>query len=234
MARMRNCWAKFPNFAIKSSYLTKRPFKVALTKTRLNMKKITRIFTLLLLFTFVFGVMTADAQRTRKRGSTEEYFDESGGFAHRLWYGGGFNLNFGSAGGGSSLMILGLSPMIGYKINDVLSIGPRVSLDYYEIFIDGSNPRYMFWGIGPFARGKFSETIFAQVEYQIQGVSGLNDASDIFPLAVDNRENFFLGVGYQSSGGGLLGYEIMALYNFLDDNELNIPISFRFGLNWNF
>ncbi len=198
------------------------------------MKKITRIFTLLLLFTFVIGVMTADAQRTRKKkDSTEEYFDESGGFAHRLWYGGGFNLNFGN-GGGANTMILGISPMVGYKINDIISVGPRVSFDYYEIFIDGSNPRYAFWGIGPFARGKFSEAIFAHVEYQIQGVSGLNDASDLFQATVDNRENFFLGAGYQSSGGGLLGYEIMALYNFLDDNEFNVPISFRFGLNYNF
>jgi len=197
------------------------------------MKKITRIFTLLLLFTFLFGVMTADAQRTRKRDSTEEYFDESGGFAHRLWFGGGFNLNFGG-NGGTNTMILGLSPMVGYKINDILSVGPRVSFDYYEIFINGSNPRYAFWGIGPFARGKFTETIFAQVEYQIQGVSGLNDASDLFQANVDNRENFFLGAGYQSSGGGLFGYEIMALYNFLDQNEFNVPISFRFGLNWNF
>jgi len=202
------------------------------------MKKITRIFTLLLLFTFIIGVSTADAQRSKKRktkkDSTEDYFDESGGFAHRLWYGGGFNVQFGG-NQFSSEMVLGISPMVGYKINNILSVGPRVSIDYYEIFIDGSNPRYLLWGVGPFARGKFSETIFAQVEYEIQGVSGLNDASGRPQSnAVQNRENFYLGAGYQSSGGGLLGYEIMALYNFLDNNERSIPITFRFGLNWNF
>jgi len=131
------------------------------------MKKITKIFSLLLLFTLVIGISTAEAQRSKKkkkkRDSTEEYFDESGGFAHRLWYGGGFNLNFGG-GQFASEMVLGISPMVGYKINDIISVGPRVSVDYYEIFIDGSNPRYLFWGVGPFARGKFSETIFAQVE----------------------------------------------------------------------
>ena len=200
------------------------------------MKKITRIFTLLLVFTFVLGVSTVDAQRSKKKkkDSTEEYFDESGGFAHRLWYGGGFNLNFGGDQF-SSEMILGISPMVGYKINDIISFGPRASIDYYEIFIDGSNPRYLFWGIGPFARGKFSESIFAQVEYEIQGVTGLNDASGR-PQSnnVGNRNNFYLGAGYQSSGGGLIGYEVMALYNFLDQNERSLPITFRFGLNWNF
>ena len=199
------------------------------------MKKITKIFSLLLLFTFVIGISTAEAQRSRKKkkkDSTEEYFDESGGFAHRLWYGGGFNLNFGGVNGANT-MLLGLSPMVGYKINDILSVGPRLAIDYFEIFDVGTNPRYMFWGIGPFARGKFSETIFAQVEYEIRGVSNLNDASDRFVFQ-ENRENFYLGVGYQSSGGGLIGYEIMALYNFLDQNPTNIPLTFRFGLNWNF
>jgi len=198
------------------------------------MKKITRIFTLLLLFSFVIGVSTADAQRSRKKkkDSTEDYFDESGGFAHRLWYGGGFNLNFGGAGGANAMEI-GISPMVGFKINDILSVGPRVSLDYFEVFIEGTNPRYMFWGVGPFARGKFSETIFAQVEYEIRGISNLNSASDLFVFN-ENRENFYIGLGYQSSGGGLVGYEIMALYNFLENDQTNIPLTFRFGLNWNF
>jgi len=198
------------------------------------MKKITRIFTLLLLFSFVIGVSTADAQRSKKkkRDSTEEYFDESGGFAHRLWYGGGFNLNFGG-NGGFNTMTLGVSPMVGYKINNILSIGPRVAIDYFEVFTGGTNPRYLFWGVGPFARGKFSETIFAQVEYELRGISNLNSASDLIAFDI-NRENFYLGLGYQSSGGGLVGYEIMALYNFLDENETNIPLTFRFGLNWNF
>ncbi len=200
------------------------------------MTKIIRIFSLLLLFTLVIGISTAEAQRSKKKkkkDSTEEYFDESGGFAHRLWYGGGFNLNFGGVGGFNSMQI-GISPMVGFKINDILSVGPRVSFDYLEVFTQGSNPRYAFWGVGPFARGKFTETIFAQVEYEIRGVSNLNDASDNFGGFQENRENFYIGAGYQSSGGGLIGYEIMALYNFLDQNPTNIPLTFRFGLNWNF
>lgn len=199
------------------------------------MKKITRIFTLLLLFTFVIGIYTADAQRSRKkkRDSTDEYFDESGGFAHKLWYGGGFNLQFGGVAGFNT-MFIGVSPMVGYKINDVFSIGPRLSIDYFEVFREGTNPRQIYWGIGPFARAKFSDAIFAQVEYEIKGISDLNDEARNFGAFQQNRENFYLGVGYQSSSGGLLGYEIMALYNFLDNNERNIPLTFRFGLNWNF
>ena len=195
------------------------------------MKNIPRVFALLLLFTFVIGVSTAEAQRSKKkRNSTEEYFDESGGFAHRLWYGGGFNLNFGGNGITNQLLI-GVSPMVGFKINSVLSVGPRVSIDYTEIFIDGLNPRAIFWGVGPFARGKITDQIFAQVEYEYRGISGLNSATG---NQFDNDEAFFIGLGYQSSGGGLIGYEFSAHYNFLDDNELNIPITFRAGLNYNF
>jgi len=150
----------------------------------------------------------------------------------------GFNFNFSGTrdafGNALNTMQLGVSPMVGYKINDILSVGPRLSIDYLEVFTPGTNPRYMFWGVGPFARGKFSETIFAQVEYEIRGVSSLNSASDRFGSFRENRENFYVGLGYQSSGGGLVGYEFMALYNFLEQDQTNIPLTFRFGLNWNF
>lgn len=194
------------------------------------MKNIPRVFALLLLFTFVIGVSTADAQRSKKKkkDSTEEYFDESGGFAHRLWYGGAVNLNINNS------LQVGVSPMVGFKINDVLSIGPRVSFDYLEVFNPGTNPRTILWGVGPFARGKFSETIFAHVEYQIQGVSNLNDTAEFFFNDDNNVQNFYLGGGYQSSGGGLIGYEIMILYNVLEEDGFNSPISFRVGLNYNF
>jgi len=200
------------------------------------MKNIPRVFALLLLFTFVIGVSTAEAQRSKKKkNSTEEYFDESGGFAHRLWYGGGFNLNLGGNGGfGGSQFVVGVSPMVGFKINDILSIGPRFSFDYFESFQNGPNPRVALWGIGPFARAKFSETIFAHVEYLVQGSSNLNEAADLRFNDDGTVDSFFLGLGYQSSGGGLIGYEIMALYNFIDQDEFNIPISFRAGINFNF
>lgn len=199
------------------------------------MKQIIRFFTLMLLFTFVLGISTADAQR-RSSDSTEEYFDESGGFKHKLWYGGGFNFNFSpipTSLGNVNTMQFGVSPMVGYKVTDFLSVGPRVSVDYLEIFLEGTNPRYLLWSIGPFVRAKFSETIFAHVEYELQGVSELNDASSIF-LLNNNGENFYIGAGYQSSGGGLFGYEILALYNLLEDNEANLPITFRIGFNYNF
>ena len=193
------------------------------------MKNIPRVFALLLLFTFVIGVSTAEAQRSKKkRNSTEEYFDESGGFAHRLWYGGSLNLSIDNS------LLIGVSPMVGFKINNILSIGPRFSFDYLEFFQQGTNPRVALWGIGPFARGKFTESIFAHVEYQVQGTANLNDTADFLFNDEGTIDNFFLGVGYQSSGGGLFGYEIMALYNVIEDNEFTVPISFRAGINFNF
>lgn len=191
------------------------------------MKQIKRLFPLLLLFTLVVNVQNAEAQR-RGKDSTEDYFDESGGFKHRLWYGGGFSLSYTS-----NVLLIGVSPMVGYKFTDFLSAGPRVSVDYYEVYIDGSNPRLMGIGIGPWVRAKFSETIFGHVEYEYQFTSNLNDAAKN-RYNTSSTDNFYLGLGYQSSGGGLFGYEILALYNLMEDNEFTVPISFRIGFNYNF
>jgi len=188
----------------------------------------------MLIFTLVIGINSADAQRRgkkKKKDDTEEYFDDRGGFGQRLWYGGGVNFQLSSSTFGGSQMTLGLSPMVGYKVNDILSFGPRISVDYTEFFTEGVNPRFLWWGIGAFARGKFSESIFAHVEYQYQKLSELNDITPNFEVQPDN---FFLGAGYHTSTGGAFGYEILVLYNVLEEDGTSLPIEFRIGFTWNF
>ena len=68
----------------------------------------------------------AYGQRSSKRSSTDEYFDESGGFQHRLWYGSHVTLGF-QGNSFQSTFQAGLAPMIGYKVFDALSIGPATN-----------------------------------------------------------------------------------------------------------
>lgn len=198
------------------------------------MNQLVKYLSLLLIFTMVVGINSADAQRRKKKkkDDTEEYFDDRGGFAQRLWYGGGVNFQLSSSTFGGSQMTLGISPMVGYKINDILSIGPRISIDYTEFFTPGTNPRLLWWGVGVFARGKFSETIFAHVEYQYQEITELNDVTPDF--FVPQSDNFYLGAGYHTSTGGAFGYEMLVLYNVLEEDGNSLPIEFRIGFTWNF
>lgn len=156
------------------------------------MKKIFLFSLLAAIFTIGFST-DLNAQRyggkkkkkKTKTSKTDEYFDESGAFHTKLWYGTGANLQFGSFAGGS-IFNVGLSPMVGYKITPWLSAGPRISLSYtgYKgrtvegVRIDGDNysinpnsfdnnirrvPTYNF-SYGLFSRAKFLETFFVQLE----------------------------------------------------------------------
>lgn len=205
------------------------------------MKKLIRI-SFLLMLALVIGIGTADAQnygrkkkkkkkKKPKTEKTDDYFDESGGFAHRLWYGGMVNFQIGTVGNGSSALLLGLSPMVGYKFTDYFSAGPRITFNYYEEYLPGDNFKLIELGLGGFGRVKFSPTLFAHIEYE---VLSLNELSD-FGLEESSQDNFYGGLGYNSAEGAGFGYEIMILYNFLEENrDTQVPIEFRVGFTYNF
>lgn len=192
------------------------------------------LFSLLSIFFITAFSDDAYAQRRgkkkkKKTSKTDEYFDESG-FANKLWYGGMVNFSIGGDGFGNNTLLFGLSPMVGYKINDFFSIGPRVTMNYYEAYLTGDNLKVMELGVGVFGRAKFLASVFAHVEYE---TLNLNELSD-FGAVEGSDDNFYLGLGYNSSMGGEWGYEILGLYNFQEEDERNVPIDFRVGITYKF
>lgn len=223
------------------------------------MKQTSRILTLLLFCTLFVGISTADAQYygkkkkkkkkteqvDKKKEKTEDYFDESGGFKHKLWYGGGLTLGF-SGGNDVSIFQGGLSPMVGYKIFDRLSVGPRVGFNYSYIKFFQSGRNYVVeplsFNVGAFSRYKILDMIFAHVEYERFSEESVDPDQDGFiefdqdgEIATGriNSNNFYAGLGYNS--GGLLAYEIALLYNFLEpENSFDTPFSIRAGFTYKF
>ena len=212
------------------------------------MKKILSLSVLILALMFAastdsYGQYYSKKKKKKKKTKTEkndEYFDESGGFGHKLWYGGGVNLGF-SGNGLTSLFQIGVSPMVGYKIIEPFSVGPRASIQYnlYRINDGGGVLRssYATWSLGAFTRFKVFQNFFAHGEFEFEnGISGFSlNGNDLVPIR-QNRENFYIGAGYNSSAGGLLGYEIYLLYNL---NQVNLdisesPIEIRFGITYKF
>lgn len=199
---------------------------------------------LLLVFCFTaFVQQDAMAQRKKKKSATDEYFDESGGFKHRLWYGGSLILNFSG-----DAFNIGITPMVGYKIFEQLSVGPRFKIDYYwQRFqnVGGGNIDFKSttFGFGAFTRAKFLGNFFGHVEYEYEnreipddsngGIrADPNDPDEILTIR-DDRTNFYLGAGYTS--GGQFAYEILLLYNLNHpDNSNLLPFDFRVGFTYNF
>jgi hypothetical protein len=191
--------------------------------------------------TLFLGIQ-ADAFGQRS-SDTDRYLDESEGFSHHLWYGGGFALDFyRNRRGDYRLFTVGIIPLVGYKITEELSIGPRFSLLYNHYRQDigfgrVATANMLDYGVGVFTRYKVLRNFFIHLEY------GLDSEEVPTPfLLADNkwetarqvRNNGFVGIGYNNSAG-LLGYDIYLLYNgLLDKNSIRQPIDMRVGITYNF
>lgn len=186
----------------------------------------------LILSLFLIGGPQLSAQRSGDASTA--------GFADRLWYGGGFILGFGSSnnfGLQETQFQFGISPMVGYKIFEELSVGPRAAFTYihYRANLGGdvqtANP--VTYALGIFGRFKIIPTLFAQVEYENENQAlfavGVNDIQ----VARRIRDNVYLGGGYTS--GGIWATEIVLLYNVNQPNNVvQQPFVIRFGFTRNF
>ncbi len=208
------------------------------------------------LFCFLVIFLTFISSNTfaqfKSKKEVDKYFDESGGFKHRLWYGGGFNLGF-SGNNVYSQFNFGITPMIGYKVLPALSFGPRIGFDYSYIKGETDNGNTLTgrksanlttYSIGVFGRLKFlkffllhSELNYQSIEQAFVTPSGnlaYDSNADKVLTSRAERENYLLGGGY-NSGDGLFGYEILFLYNFsVPTSSPELPYELRFGFTYKF
>ncbi|MEL6719535.1 MAG: hypothetical protein AAFP82_12535, partial [Bacteroidota bacterium] len=190
----------------------------------------------------LFSVTESHAQRKKKKQSeVDEYFDESGGWAHRLWFGGNVNPSFNSFNGNTNFF-LGISPMMGIRVfenDDRFSIGPRVSFEYsYRKFFNFATNEFeavqpISYSFGAFARYKVLPRIFPHVEIEVENRGILVNSGNSVAVERLNRQNYYIGAGYNS--GGLIGYEILVLYNInVPENSPQSPFDIRVGFTYKF
>jgi long-subunit fatty acid transport protein len=194
------------------------------------MKKLLIFSLLAAIFTFGFSTdiqaQSRGKKKKKKSSKTDEYFDDSGNWTQKLWFGAGGTFQIGG-----NLLIAGLSPMVAYKVTDRFSVGPRITVNSFTQYQPGDNIRLLQLGLGAFTRAKFTESIFAHVEYERLRITELSD----FNLLLDeNDQNLYGGVGYSSSINGLFSYEILGLYNFMEEDQNRVPINLRIGVTYNF
>ncbi len=220
------------------------------------MKNVLKI-TLLLLVALMMMPDDAMAQRRKKKKKkkkTEQKMDSGFQWQRDLWFGAGGTLNFGGNNFAREF-IIGITPMVGYKVTPWLSAGPRFEVTYNTGRYDLGNGEIttlnmVDYGAGLFARAKSPFGIYAHVEYFVQGDEfPLNTAGtrligndlpsiDLNGKIETDRESIdaaFIGLGYNSSGFSKWGYEIQLNYNVLaPEDTVNLPIDLRFGVTYNF
>ena len=162
-------------------------------------------------------------------------------FSGQLWYGAGAQLGF-QGGNNQSFFQIGVSPIVGYKLTNFLSVGPRGSLVYnnfaYDVrvasgAIERQKENWIGWSAGLFTRAKIFQPFFAHVEYSL-----VSD-QEFFASGESRRETRaipFLGGGISQGGGpGQGGFEFMVLFRLTPRDRLNDqPFEIRSGFNYNF
>lgn len=157
----------------------------------------------------------------------------------RLWYGAGFTGNF-SGSAYTSNVVVGLAPMVGYKITDNFSVGPRVSalVSFYKQQWTPTQTERVTpadWSVGLFARYRIARAFFAHLEYDYQDEAYIfTDASGL-RIRREGNNAIYAGGGYSTPLGQHLGLEISLNY-YLNQpfDDFRNPLNYRFGINYRF
>jgi hypothetical protein len=158
----------------------------------------------LVILSFIALGFSANAQKG------EYLLPEQSSFTDRLYFGGGFGLSGGSNGASVSL-----SPLVGYMINNRVSVGIGATYQYFKI---DQPPFYVYsdnrWGGNVFGRINLFRQIFAYGEYSFLNYAFAGDQND---RRVAERLPIGLGlsqpIGPRSSLNMVAAYDLLYLEN---------------------
>lgn len=139
----------------------------------------------------------------------------------RVVVGGGLDLRFGD------ITVIGVTPLVGYKVSDELLVGGIVTFRYFQENY-APNRSETTYGISPFARYTFFRGLFVHAEYEM-----LKGRWDYFkdPFWINS---FFVGGGYSVPIGNQGFFGAYLLWNLTEDPNYiiyNQPVlRFSFGV----
>lgn len=178
------------------------------------------------------------ARRDLEYGSPGNQAPRSDRFGDNLWFGGGLQLGF-TGGTFQSFFNIGLSPMVGYKLNNTFSVGPRVAFSYNSFkqrnTTSDFTSNYFTWAAGIFGRARIINPFFAHVEYSLESdVIGFNPTTND-PVR-RNRGVPYIGAGYSPFNPGGASSEILVLFRLNQQAQFiaESPFVIRAGINFNF
>jgi len=158
-------------------------------------------------FLFVFVKQNATAQDSAKVAPTE---NRDNSFADKLYFGGNIGLSFGS------YTMIGLYPLIGYKVSPKLSAGLKITYQYisdsrYSTTYTSSN-----YGGSVFARYRFIPQLYAHIEYE-----SLNYEVNNYLTNSTSRDwvpFLYVGAGFSQRMGGNTWVNFQILFDVLQDS----------------
>lgn len=161
--------------------------------------------------------------REQARKAAQEHADQNTKLFIYSGFGLGYSSNLYYDGGAFNLSV---SPAIGYRLNDRISVGPGITYAYTSQTFGSNYPSLSLNNIGikGFAQIRVIDQFFVHAEYEVTKAElPLVDANNRYVVA-NNKfltgtrtvESPLGGVGYRSPLGNRAAADILLLYNFND------------------
>jgi long-subunit fatty acid transport protein len=180
-------------------------------------------------------------EREQKRKALQQHAEQYS----KLFIYSGFGFNYGSnyySDGGA--LNISVSPALGYRINDRISIGPGISYTYTNQTFGKGQPTLNLNSLGfkVFAQVRVIDQFFIHGEYETTNVEYPTVVNNRYTVNSNNKietakrqiESPLLGVGYRSQISNRVAADIVLLYNFNDNYESiyqNPVLRFNFLFN---
>jgi hypothetical protein len=156
-----------------------------------------------LIFLFLSAVFNSAYSQQQDK---EDFWD-------RVYFGGNFGLNFGT-----NFTVVELSPLMGYKLTEQLSVGLGGTYIYFKEKIPQYNFTYetSIYGGNIFARYFIFENVFLHAE---TGALNLDVPQPFYPYTLHREwvQTMPVGGGYRSMIGDNSSFMIMILYDLIED-----------------
>jgi len=182
-----------------------------------------------LLYVLLFAILVFMIVNPLKAQNNTDYVQQKGNFKSRLFFGGGFGLQFGS------VTLIELSPLVGYKVTPKFSLGVSPTYKYYkynDYYGPSNDLSTNVWGGSIFGRYSIFQNVFAHVEYESLYYNTKVSGN---PEYMQQYNSFFVGGGYNQQIGGNSAMYFLLLWNLNDTPDspyINpvIRIGFSVGL----
>lgn len=177
-------------------------------------------------FTVVFGQYDIeDAKKENEKDSDKNFSLYN--LKQDIYVGGEFSLSLGTFG-----TYIYAAPMIGYDITEKFSAGFSAMYQFQRVVFTNTSVNLSAFGGGVFTRFRPIDPILMQVEYNLFNT----------PDYVNNYNNrvnvpaFMAGAGYAGAMGSRSYYQILLMYDFINDPNMPLPgfilepLHLKFGL----
>ncbi len=128
------------------------------------MKTSTLLFIFVLLTSFNLSAQfetASDSSSSSSEYKGQKSKAQAPPLSERINVGGGLDLRFGE------ITVIGLTPLIGYKVTDKFMLGTILTYRYFSDNRPGVNYTTSTYGVTPFARFNIFKGLFAHAEYEM-------------------------------------------------------------------